>query len=82
MAWWDLAAWDWSALGKTVIGAGLGSAIVQGLLPLYRENRQRKSQAAYMGSPADLFKTVEVDGPTASITCQSWVANDQIWSRP
>lgn len=48
MALWDPQTWDWATLSKTVVGAGVGTALVQGLLPLYRDWHHRKSQAAYM----------------------------------
>jgi hypothetical protein len=52
MAWWDPQTWDWVTLGKTAVGAGFGTAVVQvfvqGLLPIYRDHRQRRLQAAYM----------------------------------
>ena len=39
---------DWASWLKLIIGAGIGSALVQGLLPIWREHHQRKKQAAYM----------------------------------
>jgi hypothetical protein len=48
MAWLDAQAWDIGPLIKTIIGAGFGSALVQALLPMWREKRQQKSHAAYM----------------------------------
>lgn len=48
MAWWDPLIWDWATIGKTALGAGVGTALVQGLLAIYRDRRNRKSHAAYM----------------------------------
>jgi hypothetical protein len=48
MVWWESLTWDWAALTKTAIGAGLGTFIVQSFLTFYRERCQRKLQAAYM----------------------------------
>jgi hypothetical protein len=48
MPWWEPQTWDWATLAKTAIGAGFGTALVQGLLAIYRDRRHRKSQAAYM----------------------------------
>jgi hypothetical protein len=56
---WDLAAWaktvidglrvvDWATLVKTVLGAGVGTLIVQAWRERRRDRRQRKEQAAYM----------------------------------
>jgi len=39
---------DWLDFLKLIIGAGIGSALVQGLLPLLRDLFQRKKQATYM----------------------------------
>ena len=33
---------------KTIVGAGVGAAVVQVLVPLWRDRHQRKAQAAYM----------------------------------
>jgi hypothetical protein len=49
MAWWDPTVWGWLTSGvTTVIGAGVGTAIVQGGLALYRDQYQKESHAAYM----------------------------------
>src|SRR4051794_11613253 len=40
--------WGWGDLIKTIIGAGIGSALVQVLAPFIRDYRQRKMTAAYM----------------------------------
>ena len=49
MAWWDTTGWDWLASGaKVAFGAGIGTAIVQVGLALYRDHYQKKSHAAYM----------------------------------
>jgi hypothetical protein len=48
MSWVDLEAWDLGTIAKTILGAGIGSALVQGLLPLWRDSRQKRSHAAYM----------------------------------
>jgi hypothetical protein len=48
MDWFAWESWDWGTAIRTVIGAGIGSALVQGLLPFFREHHQRKKQAAYM----------------------------------
>jgi hypothetical protein len=49
MALWEPETWDWAArLGSMVVSAGVGTALVQGLLPIYRDRRSRKLQAAYM----------------------------------
>ncbi len=39
---------DWGTLIKTIIGAGVGTALVQPLLAIYRDARERNSHAAYM----------------------------------
>jgi hypothetical protein len=39
---------DWASWVKLIIGAGIGSALVQSLLPIWREHHQRKKHAAYM----------------------------------
>ena len=50
MSW--LLAIDWATTGKTVlgalIGAGLGSALVQGVFSLMAERRRRTAQATYL----------------------------------
>jgi hypothetical protein len=67
---------------------GYGGTLAFGL-PAFAVLRSRQMTAfwiapvlGFMGSPHNLCETVGVDGPTASITCQSWGANDQNWSRP
>jgi len=39
---------DWGDLVKTVLAAGVGSALVQIVMPLYLGRRQREDHAAYM----------------------------------
>jgi hypothetical protein len=39
---------DWSTLVQTFVGAGVGTAVVTGLISIYRDHRHKKSQAAYM----------------------------------
>ena len=51
MNWNDLTSWDWSRLISIIgpfVGAFSGSAVIQGLLPLYRERRQQKAHATYL----------------------------------
>jgi hypothetical protein len=49
MLWLEyLQAADWAALGKTVLGAGIGTGVVQGSVAICRERRCRKVQAAYL----------------------------------
>ena len=48
MSWAEPRTWEWATLTRTAVGAGFGTALVQGLLAIYRDTRQRKSQAAYM----------------------------------
>jgi hypothetical protein len=43
-----LAEWEWSRFFMMIVGAGLGSGVAQALLPIYRERRMRRKQAAYM----------------------------------
>ena len=42
------AAWDWVSIWKAAIGAGLGTAAVQGSIALYRERTQKNEKAAYL----------------------------------
>jgi hypothetical protein len=42
------AAWDWVSIWKVAIGAGLGTAAVQGTVALYRERTQKNEKAAYL----------------------------------
>src|SRR6185312_1037086 len=46
--WWGPQTWDWGDLTKTVVGAGLGTAIVQVLPAICRDIRHRKAHAAVM----------------------------------
>jgi hypothetical protein len=39
---------EWSRFFMMIGGAGIGSALVQALMPIYRERRMRRKQAAYM----------------------------------
>lgn len=48
MAWWEVWAWDWAPISKTVVGAGVGTAVVQGAISLYRDRRDKRLQAAYI----------------------------------
>jgi hypothetical protein len=52
MVWYDPLTWNWAMLTTAAIGpffgAGFGTALIQAVLPFYRDRRQRKSQAAYM----------------------------------
>jgi hypothetical protein len=49
MPLWDwLITWDWGTVAKSFVGAGFGTAVVTGVLSLYRDRRHRSSQAAYM----------------------------------
>lgn len=48
MSLWTPQTWDWAALARTVLGAGLGSAAFQWGLTLHRDKRQRRFQASYM----------------------------------
>jgi hypothetical protein len=43
-----LGGWEWSRFFMMIVGAGLGSGVVQALLPIFRERRLRRKQAAYM----------------------------------
>lgn len=44
------ATWDWATLGKTAVGAGFGTALVQGLISLIREWTQAKRKSTYLAS--------------------------------
>jgi hypothetical protein len=44
----DPASWDLVSLMKTAIGAGLGTAAVQGGIAIYRERTQKNEHAAYL----------------------------------
>src|SRR5690242_8832741 len=49
MLWLEsLQAVDWALLGKTVLGAGIGTGVVQGSFAICRERRHRTAQAAYL----------------------------------
>ena len=48
MAFWDLATWDWSTIGKTAFGAGVGTALVQGGLSIYQDHKRRVAHAGYL----------------------------------
>jgi len=39
---------DWGGLLRTVVGAGLGTAAVQALIPIFRDMYQRRRDAAYL----------------------------------
>ncbi len=84
MAWW---VWDWATLGKTALGAGVGTALVQGLLAVYRDGRHRKSQATYMAmrlavtleffasACVDLIqKNANVEPPPPTEQYPAWIA--------
>jgi hypothetical protein len=43
-----LTSWDWAFIGKTILGAGLGSAAVQALAGVLRDRRERADRAGYM----------------------------------
>jgi hypothetical protein len=40
--------WEWSRFFMMIAGAGVGSAVAQALMPLYRDRRMRRKHAAYM----------------------------------
>jgi hypothetical protein len=40
--------WEWSRFFMMIVSAGVGSALVQSLMPIYRDRRTRRKQAAYM----------------------------------
>ena len=43
------AAWDWlSTIWKAAVGAGIGTAAVQGGFAIYRDRTQKKEKAAYL----------------------------------
>ncbi|MGY3483991.1 hypothetical protein ACVW1C_001874 [Bradyrhizobium sp. USDA 4011] len=42
------ATWDWLSIWKAAIGAGLGTATVQGGVALYRDQTQKNEKAAYL----------------------------------
>jgi hypothetical protein len=71
MPWLDPQSWDWASTAKTVIGAGVGTALVQGLLPLYRDWRHRKRQAAYMAMRLAVVLEAFASG------CSAFIAGNQ-----
>ena len=40
--------WEWGRLFTMIAAAGVGSAAVQALMPVYRDHRMRRKQAVYM----------------------------------
>ncbi|WP_338822720.1 hypothetical protein WDM22_02040 [Bradyrhizobium septentrionale] len=44
----NLAAWDWLSIWKAAVGAGIGTAAVQGGIALYRDQTQKNEKAAYL----------------------------------
>ena len=49
MLWLEyMQAIDWLTLGKTVLGAAIGTGVVQGSFAIYRKRRHRTPQAAYL----------------------------------
>ena len=44
----ELPGWEWSRFFMMIVGAGVGSAVVQLLMPVYRDRRMRRRHAAYM----------------------------------
>ena len=40
--------WEWGRFFMMIVSAGVGSALVQSLMPIYRDRRTRRKQAAYM----------------------------------
>jgi hypothetical protein len=42
------AAWDWLSIWKAAVGAGIGTAAVQGGIALYRDRTQKNEKAAYL----------------------------------
>lgn len=40
--------WDWGSIWHAAVGAGLGTAAVQGAITLYRERTQKQDKAAYL----------------------------------
>jgi hypothetical protein len=43
-----VADWDWSGILRTAVGAGIGSAIVQGGYTLYKDHRAKQDHAVYL----------------------------------
>ena len=48
MAWYDASLWDWGTIAKSAIGAGVGTALVQGAIGLWRDHRKNTSHGAYL----------------------------------
>lgn len=49
MSWLEyLQAVDWATISETVIGAGIGTGLVQGGFALYRERCRRRAQVSYL----------------------------------
>jgi len=44
----DLLNWDWGGSMRMMVSAGVATAAVQVLMPMYRDRRARKKHAAYM----------------------------------
>lgn len=44
----EATAVNWTTILQTIIGAGIGSAVIQGVLPILRERWEKSSRAAYM----------------------------------
>ena len=42
------AAWDWLSIWKAAVGAGIGTAAVQGAVALYRDRTQKNEKASYL----------------------------------
>jgi hypothetical protein len=42
------ASWDWLSIWKAAVGAGIGTAAVQGAVTLYRDRSHKKEKAAYL----------------------------------
>ncbi|HTS41565.1 MAG TPA: hypothetical protein VMH84_13615 [Xanthobacteraceae bacterium] len=49
MTWWNPLTWDMTAVAQTVVSAGLGTAVVSGIITMVRNYRHRKDLGAYMG---------------------------------
>ena len=44
----ESVGWEWGRLFTMIAAAGVGSAAVQALMPVYREHRMRRKHAVYM----------------------------------
>jgi hypothetical protein len=44
----DLLSWDWRSLLKAAVGAGVGTAAVQGSIAVYQERARKNDNAAYL----------------------------------